>query len=229
MQAQMEYEAAATAFRETLKLDPKQGVARTLLAECLVALNKNDEALAALNEGIADPQQSASDRISFQVKAGDIDRVQKKYDEARAEYGKLLKMDVGDKGSLAKREAARCLAQTDFDQGKFEAAAKGFEESLKFDPEYIFSQYMAGQAYQQAKLNDKAVEAYTKASTMKESQPNYAPAARLALARLYVQLEKLPEAQKTLEDMLALQNLPESTKARAGALLAKVKEKLPAK
>lgn len=188
---------------QLLKQQPDMIQARALLADAYRQLGRLDDAAAVLQEQIKLVPQSwqAYDML------GVILRQQNKLDDARKVFEKSAELNPDNQGSLNQ------LIELDIASANFQSAMKRVQQELELKPESAGAHLLEGKVHAAQGQIDQAEAAILKAL---ELDPN-SPVASEFLVSLYVSANRLPDALRQLEALLARK--PDDTRALTVAAL----------
>ncbi len=188
---------------QLLKQQPDMIQARALLADAYRQLGRLDDAAAVLQEQIKLVPQSwqAYDML------GVILRQQNKLDDARKVFEKSAELNPDNQGSLNQ------LIELDIASANFQSAMKRVQQELELKPESAGAHLLEGKVHAAQGQINQAEAAILKAL---ELDPN-SPVASEFLVSLYVSANRLPDALRQLEALLARK--PDDTRALTVAAL----------
>src|SRR5438477_11600428 len=178
-----------TPLESALQLRPDVTQIRTLLADAYQAVGRSDDAASLIREQI---KKTPEDSQSYLV-LGVILKQQKKDDEARKAFEKSLELNPQNVVAIDQ------LTDLDLAAKAFSAIHQRANAHLQKEPQSAPAYYIHGRSYVMEKNFAAAETALKKAI---ELDPNLAAAYNLLVA-IYVQTNKLPEALKELETVLA--------------------------
>jgi len=128
---QFNYDGAATAFREALKIAPELGIARVNLAIALFYGNKSTEAAQAARAAAdALPSSPTSHYV-----AGLIAKTDNRVDEAATAFDRVLKIDPNDAGTRIQ------LGQIRTQERRYDDAISLFQGALTAEPYNVTAAY----------------------------------------------------------------------------------------
>jgi Flp pilus assembly protein TadD len=156
---QFNYDGAATAFREALKIAPDLGIARVNLAIALFYANKAGEAADAARAGVsALPASPTSHYI-----AGLIAKTDNRLDEAAAAFERVLQIDPHDAGTKIQ------LGQIRTQERRYDDAITLFQEALTAEPYNVTAAYSVALALTRAGRGDEGRQAMQRFDTLRAS------------------------------------------------------------
>ncbi|MCB0218040.1 MAG: tetratricopeptide repeat protein [Chloroflexi bacterium] len=189
-------EAALTAVRGAATLAPRDARYRELQARLSRELGRHDEAIAALEEGIAvDPGQA---RLHYEL--GCAFEGQGWLQEARGAFARAVEAEPQAPRYL--RALARHLAQDDL-----EAAIRALRVAAQADPEDADTAFQLGRLLGRAGDDEAARRAFKRALELEPEEPDYHRALGQCLARI-----GRPDAVEHLRRSVAL--APKSAEAQ---------------
>lgn len=126
---QGDYQTAVEQLAAGLELDPTNAAARVSYARVLFLTGHPEQARQALQQALADAegQQTAAALAHFLI--GVLDQAEGDQTKAAAAYRRALALEPGHAGALFQ------LANLDFAQGRYQAAAEGYAATLEADPD----------------------------------------------------------------------------------------------
>ena len=182
-------ESAIEPLTRVLRTDPEQRRAAVLLATAYGALDRPDDAVAVLqdqaNRAPKDPQPLAALGLTY--------RQAKKYDEARQEFERALQLAPNDTGLVSQ------LVEIDLLQKHFDAARQRIRNQFQGKPDSPGAHYWEARVLA-AEGKWDGVETELKQTLGLDR--NFSEAYDL-LVQSYIASNKLPQAVKELEDLLA--------------------------
>ena len=182
-------QSAIAPLESALRLKPDVMQVRTLLADAYQTVGRSEDAASLVREQITKtPQDSQSYLI-----LGVILRKQKKNDEARKAFEKAL--DLNPENVVAIDQ----LADLDLEARAFSAVHQRADALLQKEPKSAPAYFIHGRSYVIEKNFEAAEPALRKAI---ELDSNLGAAYNLLVA-IYVEANKIPEALKQLETVLA--------------------------
>ena len=156
---QFNYDGAATAFRDALKIGPNLGIARVNLAIALFYGNKPAEAADAASAAVkALPDSATSHYI-----AGLIAKTDNKLDEAAAQFERVLQLDANDAGTRIQ------LGQIRTQERRYDDAIPLFRGALTAEPYNVTAAYSLALALTRAGRADDGREAMQRFETLRGS------------------------------------------------------------
>ncbi len=156
---QFNYDGAATAFREALKIAPDLGIARVNLAIALFYANKAAEAADAARAGVsALPASPTSHYI-----AGLIAKTDNRLDEAASAFERVLQIDPNDAGTKIQ------LGQIRTQERRYDDAIPLFQGALTAEPYNVTAAYSVALALTRAGRADEGRQAMQRFDTLRAS------------------------------------------------------------
>ena len=156
---QFNYDGAATAFREALKIAPDLAVARVNLAIALFYANKAAEAAEAARAGVtALPGSPTSHYV-----AGLIAKTDNRLDEAASAFERVLQIDPNDAGTKIQ------LGQIRTQERRYGDAISLFQGALTAEPYNVTAAYSVALALTRAGRADEGRQAMQRFDTLRAS------------------------------------------------------------
>ena len=156
---QFNYDGAAAAFREALKISPDLGIARVNLAIALFYGNKSTEADQAARAATdALPSSPTSHYV-----AGLIAKTDNRIDEAAAAFERVLKIDPNDAGAKIQ------LGQIRTQERRYDDAISLFQGALTAEPYNVTAAYSVALALTRAGRADEGRQAMQRFDTLRAS------------------------------------------------------------
>ncbi|PYL50411.1 MAG: hypothetical protein DMF32_04235, partial [Verrucomicrobia bacterium] len=182
-------ESAIEPLARVLRTNPEQRRAALLLATAYGVLDRSDDAVAVLqeqaNRAPKDPQPYAALGLTY-LRA-------KKYDEARQEFEKAAQLDPNNVALVAQ------LVELDLQQKHFEAARQRIRNHFQGKADSADAHFWEARVLA-AEGKWDGVEAHVRRTL--NLDPNFSGAYDL-LVQSYIATNKLPQAIKELQDLLA--------------------------
>lgn len=182
-------QSAATAMEALLKKRPNLAPAQSLLAGAYQSLGRLDDSVAVIRDQI----KAAPQAPDAYFRLGLILRQQKKSDEARRAFEKVLELSPGNLPSIDQ------LVELEIAKRDFAGAMQIIRPELEKTPEIAGAHFLEGKIYAAQGDLDRAEAALVKAL---ELDPNFSSAYDLLISS-YVAANKLPQAVKELEAFLS--------------------------
>src|SRR5438477_4218265 len=176
-------------LESALKLRPDVTQIRTLLADAYQAVGRSEEAASLIREQI---KKTPEDSQSY-VLLGVILKRQKKNDEARKAFEKAIELNPENVVAIDQ------LADLDLEAKAFSAVHQRADALLQKDPKSAPAYYIHGSSYE---IENNFAAAETALKKAVELDTNLGSAYNLLVA-IYVEANKIPEALKELETVLA--------------------------
>ncbi len=156
---QFNYDGAATAFREALKVSPDLSIARANLAIALLYASKNPEAADAARAAVtALPESPTAHYV-----AGLIAKADNRLDEAAAAFERVLQLDRDDAGAKVQ------LGQIRTQERKYDEAIPLFQQALTAEPYNVTAAYSLALALTRAGRADEGRQAMQRFDTLRSS------------------------------------------------------------
>jgi tetratricopeptide (TPR) repeat protein len=156
---QFNYDGAAAAFREALKISPDLGIARVNLAIALFYGNKSTEADQAARAATdALPSSPTSHYV-----AGLIAKTDNRIDDAAAAFERVLKIDPNDAGTKIQ------LGQIRTQERRYDDAISLFQGALTAEPYNVTAAYSVALALTRAGRADEGRQAMQRFDTLRAS------------------------------------------------------------
>src|SRR5262245_42189543 len=156
---QFNYDGAATAFREALKVSPDLSIARANLAIALFYASKNPEAAEAARAAV----KALPDSPTAHYVDGLIAKADNRLDEAAAAFQHVLRLDRDDAGAKIQ------LGQIRTQERKFDEAIPLFQEALTAEPYNVTAAYSLALALTRAGRADEGRQAMQRFDTLRSS------------------------------------------------------------
>ena len=156
---QFNYDGAATAFRDALKVSPDLAIARANLAIALFYASKNQEAADAARAALtAFPESPTTHYV-----AGLIAKADNRLDEAAAAFERVLQLDRDDAGAKVQ------LGQIRTQERKYDEAIPLFQQALSAEPYNVTAAYSVALALTRAGRADEGRQAMQRFDTLRSS------------------------------------------------------------
>ncbi len=156
---QFNYDGAAVAFREALKIAPALGIARVNLAIALFYGNKGAEAADAARAAVtALPDSPTSHYVS-----GLIAKTDNKLDEAAASFARVLQLDANDAGAKIQ------LGQIRTQERRYDDAISLFQGALTAEPYNVTAAYSLALALTRGGRTEEGRQAMQRFDTLRSS------------------------------------------------------------
>jgi cytochrome c-type biogenesis protein CcmH/NrfG len=156
---QFNYDGAAIAFREALKIAPDLGIVRVNLAIALFYANQAAEAADAARAGVsALPASPTSHYV-----AGLIAKTDNRLDEAAAAFERVLQIDANDAGTKIQ------LGQIRTQERRYDDAIALFQGALIAEPYNVTAAYSVALALTRAGRADEGRQAMQRFDTLRAS------------------------------------------------------------
>jgi len=156
---QFNYDGAATAFSEALKVSPDLSIARANLAIALLYASKNPEAADAARAAVtALPESPTAHYV-----AGLIAKADNRLDEAAAAFARVLQLDRDDAGAKVQ------LGQIRTQERKYDEAIPLFQQALTAEPYNVTAAYSLALALTRAGRADEGRQAMQRFDTLRSS------------------------------------------------------------
>ena len=156
---QFNYDGAATAFREALKVSSDLSIARANLAIALFYGSKNPEAADAARAAVA----ALPDSPTAHYVNGLIAKADNRLDEAAAAFQRVLQLDRDDAGAKVQ------LGQIRTQERKFDEAIPLFQQALTAEPYNVTAAYSLALALTRAGRADDGRQAMQRFDTLRTS------------------------------------------------------------
>ncbi len=156
-----------------------------------------------------DFSQKNPEIITIHFNIGDVFREMKKYEEARAEYQKVMDYAKEKADTTLQAKVVSSLGMVELRQNKMKEAQALFEQSIALNPEDEILAYNVAEIYFGSNDADKAIEYYQKAIQIKPdwSEPY------LKIGYAYLNKGDIPQAIKSIEEYL--KRVPEDSEQAA--------------
>jgi tetratricopeptide (TPR) repeat protein len=162
-----DYPGAVERLQRAIALDPNSGEAYYYLGLSKRALGDDAGGLVAIQKAVElDPKQ-----CGWYIQLGATHVKLKSIPEAKAAFQRAAECDSGTTVGAVGRQQLGYYSLVDKD---YPGAIHLLEESVRIDPKQWQSWLWLGQAYQNNKNVEKAVEAYRKTQELKPGEPNSA-------------------------------------------------------
>jgi cytochrome c-type biogenesis protein CcmH/NrfG len=156
---QFNYDGAATAFRDALKVSPDLAIARANLAIALFYASKNQEAADAARAAVTALPESPTTHYV----AGLIAKADNRLDEAAAAFERVLQLDRDDAGAKVQ------LGQIRTQERKYDEAIPLFQQALSAEPYNVTAAYSVALALTRAGRADEGRQAMQRFDTLRSS------------------------------------------------------------
>jgi Flp pilus assembly protein TadD len=156
---QFNYDGAATAFREALKVSPALSIAQANLAIALFYGSKNPEAADAARAAV----KTLPDSPTAHYVDGLIAKADNRLDEAAAAFQRVLQLDRDDAGAKVQ------LGQIRTQERKFDEAIPLFQQALTAEPYNVTAAYSVALALTRAGRADEGRQAMQRFDTLRTS------------------------------------------------------------
>ena len=156
---QFNYDGAAAAFREALKIAPDLGMARVNLAIALFYANQSAAAADAARAGVSALPQSATSHYV----AGLIAKTDNRIDEAAAAFERVLQIDANDAGTKIQ------LGQIRTQERRYDDAIALFQGALTAEPYNVTAAYSVALALTRAGRAEEGRQAMQRFDTLRGS------------------------------------------------------------
>ncbi len=156
---QFNYDGAAAAFREALKVSPDLSIARANLAIALFYASKNPEAAEAARAAV----KALPDSPTTHYVEGLIAKADNRLDEAAAAFERVLQLDPDDAGAKVQ------LGQIRTQERKFDDAIPLFRQALTAEPYNVTAAYSLALALTRAGRADEGRRAMQRFDTLRTS------------------------------------------------------------
>jgi len=207
--ARKDYEMAIAEYRLRLSDDPTDGVAQQRLADCLLAIGREDDAIGYYREAL----RNKVDNPQLHLNLAGIYEHKALLDEAVVEYRQVLA------STPENEEARQRLADIYTLRGSFPQALEQYRELIKKRPADPVVQLKLARAYANTKDIPAAIEAYGAAIKL----DNNSVEAHRELAALQRKRNLLDEAAKEFQEVLRLKK--DDVEARTALTAIYVKNK----
>ncbi len=156
---QFNYDGAATAFRDALKISPNLSIAQANLAIALFYASKNQDAADAARAAV----KALPDSPTTHYVAGLIAKADNRLDEAAAAFERVRQLDRDDAGAKVQ------LGQIRTQERKFDEAITLFQEALTAEPYNVTAAYSLALALTRAGRTDDGRQAMQRFDTLRSS------------------------------------------------------------
>jgi Flp pilus assembly protein TadD len=156
---QFNYDGAATAFRDALKVSPDLSIARANLAIALLYASKNPEAADAARAAV----MALPDSPTTHYVAGLIAKADNRLDDAAAAFQRVLQLDRDDAGAKVQ------LGQIRTQERKYDEAIPLFQQALAAEPYNVTAAYSLALALTRAGRADEGRQAMQRFDTLRSS------------------------------------------------------------
>lgn len=174
-----DYQSAVDQFASGLKIEPENAAARVSYARVLFLTGRHEPAREALAQAVVDAegQQSVAALAHFFI--GVLHQAEGRQNDAITAYRRALTLNPTQAGALFQ------LANLDFAQGRYAAAAAGYKATLEADPDATPARLLKLVAQAHAGVNESDLA--TELAVLREAAPEdmqlaYAQARLLASA-----------------------------------------------